>query len=359
MKSIGLLVILTFLFLSAALVTDICVKGADMLHAQTEGQKINTQPVQQSSDAKDKALVRAAKHHNYFRIVIETSEANTQKASVVLAKNNSVNIDFRSAIAINTSKGEAVTQEKPVDLLKGVRISGSGARYSIIVEGLDDISVSKLALPSRIVIDAYYTKNGTQQQKQGLPASLPDVPLLFNSIVIDAGHGGADIGITGQTFKEKEFVLSFARDFSSFITKKGKSSYLTRKSDQSLSLADRIKAANKRSPDIFISFHVSSKPELAVYSYAKAVKKMSEESGAAVDKESNTPDHATALNIAAAVKKDLSIATRHEKLPLPLIKYTSMPAFVIELPSADHFKYDKKTRDAMMNSIIRGLRTGE
>ncbi len=358
MKSAGLLVIHIFLLLSAALVTDICVMGADILYAQTDGQKINTQPVQQASVLNDKALVRAAKHHNYFRIVIETSEANTQKASVVLAKNNTVNIDFRSAIAIITSKGEAVTQEKPVDLLKGIRISGSGPRYSIVVEGLDDISVSKLALPSRIVIDAYYTKNGTQQQKQGQPAALPDVPLLFNSIVIDPGHGGADIGIAGQTFREKEFVLSFARDFSSLVTKKGKSSHLTRKSDQSFSLADRIKTVNKRNPDIFISFHVSSKPELAVYSYSKAFKKMSEASGADTDKEA-TPDHAIALNIAAAVKKDLSLTTRHEKLPLPLIKYTSMPAFVIELPSPDHFKYDKKTRDALMNSIIRGLKTGE
>lgn len=358
MKSVGLFVILTFLFLSAAMAINISVKSTDMLYAQTEGQKINTQPAQQAPDAKDKALVRAAKHHNYFRIVIETSDANTQKASVVLAKNNTVNIDFRSAIAIITSKGEAVTQEKPADLLKGVRISGSGARYAIIVEGLDDISVSKLALPSRIVIDAYYTKNGQQQKETQLPAQA-DVALLFNSIVIDPGHGGADVGITGESFKEKEFVLSFARDFSSLITKKGKTSYLTRKSDQSLSLADRIKTANKRNPDIFISFHVSTKSALAVYSYAKAVKKMYESSGADADREANAPEHATALNIAAAVKKDLSIATKHEKLPLPLIKYTSMPAFVIELPSPDHFKYHKKMRDALMNSIVRGLKSGE
>ncbi|MCE5312600.1 MAG: N-acetylmuramoyl-L-alanine amidase [Nitrospiraceae bacterium] len=329
-----------------------------MVYAEADAQKVNPQPVQQAADMKERGLIRAGKHHNYFRIVIETSESNTQKASVVFGKNNTINIDFRSAIRISTSKGDEVKQEKAIDLLKGVRISGSGAKYVITVDGLDDISVSKLSLPSRIVIDAYYLKNSQQAQKDNQP-SAADVSVLFNSIVIDPGHGGADIGITGATFKEKEFALAFSRDFGAIISKKGKTAVLTRKSDQSLSLADRIKTANKRNPDIVISFHLSSKPELAVYSYSKALKKLGESSGADADKESGSADHSAALNIAATVKKELSINTRHEKLPLPIIKYTAMPAFVIELPSPDHYKYDKKTREAMMNAIIRGLKTNE
>ncbi|MBN2655130.1 MAG: N-acetylmuramoyl-L-alanine amidase [Nitrospirae bacterium] len=362
MKSICLLFILLLTILSAGLVNDSC-GSKFMLYAEAEQPKINLQQVQKPADMTDRILVRVGKHHNYYRIVMETSDSNTQKTSVLFGSNSAISVDFRSAVTVTTPKGDAVKQDKLLDLIKGVSISGSGSKYIIHVEGLDDISVSKLGMPSRIVIDAYYIKN-SQQPKKEAKISLPaptavDTVILFNSVVIDPGHGGSDLGITGQTFREKDFVLAFSRDLAAIVSKKGKSAALTRKTDQSLSLEDRIKTANKKSSDIFLSVHVSSRPELVIYTYQKALRKISEEGQSGASLAEDNADAAIAKKMAISIKNELSIEARHVSVPLPLLKYSSMPAFVLELPSPDLFKYDKKVREKLLLAIIRGLKTDE
>ncbi|MDX9714261.1 MAG: N-acetylmuramoyl-L-alanine amidase [Dissulfurispiraceae bacterium] len=363
MKSIYLPFILLVTILSVGLAGYDCFKGSGLLYAETVDTKINLQQVQKAADLTDKVLVRAAKHHNYFRIVLETSDANTQKTSVLFGANNTIVVDFLSAVTVSNSRGDIVKQGTPLELVKGVRITGSSARYVLNVDGLDDISVSKLGLPSRIVIDAYFVKSSQQPKQEGqavapIPAAV-ETQLLFNSIVIDPGHGGADIGITGQTFKEKDFALTFSRDMAAIVARKGKTAILTRKTDQSLSLSDRIKTANKKSPDIFLSFHVSSKPEFVIYTYQKALNKMSEEGQSASVLTEDNAESVLAKNMAIAIKNELAIDARHLSVPLPMLKYTSMPAFIVELPSPDHFKYDKKVREKLMLAIIRGLKTNE
>lgn len=81
-------------------------------------------------------------------------------------------------------------------------------------------------------------------------------------IVIDAGHGGKDIGTSGKFSKEKDVALSIALETGNIIKQ-----YLpdveviyTRKDDSFPSLLERAELANKNNVDMFISIHCNSAP---------------------------------------------------------------------------------------------------
>lgn len=79
-------------------------------------------------------------------------------------------------------------------------------------------------------------------------------------IVIDPGHGGADLGATGVTgIFEKDVVLDFARSLKKRLELLGTSRVvLTRDRDVFLSLEDRVRFAKKQNANIFLSIHADT-----------------------------------------------------------------------------------------------------
>lgn len=92
-------------------------------------------------------------------------------------------------------------------------------------------------------------------------------------IVIDPGHGGSDTGAVGpKGTQEKDITLSIAKKLFNDIKKniKGSSVYLTRDDDKTIDLDDRVKFANKKKADLFISIHANAstdKKEHGVQTY--------------------------------------------------------------------------------------------
>lgn len=80
------------------------------------------------------------------------------------------------------------------------------------------------------------------------------------TVVIDAGHGGKDIGATDNGVMEKNINLKVARQLESLIKKKLKNTkvVMTRDDDSYLTLQQRADKANKSQGDIFISIHTNS-----------------------------------------------------------------------------------------------------
>lgn len=80
------------------------------------------------------------------------------------------------------------------------------------------------------------------------------------TVVIDAGHGGKDIGATDNGVKEKDINLKVAKNLESLIKKKMKDTkvVMTRDNDTYLTLQERADKANKSQGDIFISIHTNS-----------------------------------------------------------------------------------------------------
>jgi N-acetylmuramoyl-L-alanine amidase len=79
-------------------------------------------------------------------------------------------------------------------------------------------------------------------------------------IVIDAGHGGSDSGAKNFFLQEKDLTLDIARRTKYFLKKKGFNVFLTRNSDNDLSLLERGELANQLKADLLVSIHINAAP---------------------------------------------------------------------------------------------------
>jgi N-acetylmuramoyl-L-alanine amidase len=79
-------------------------------------------------------------------------------------------------------------------------------------------------------------------------------------VVIDPGHGGANVGtrnvVTGQY--EKDYTLDWAKRLAPLLEQSGWRVALTRTNDVTLSLAERVAFAEARRANLFISLHFNS-----------------------------------------------------------------------------------------------------
>jgi N-acetylmuramoyl-L-alanine amidase len=81
----------------------------------------------------------------------------------------------------------------------------------------------------------------------------------FRTVILDPGHGGKDPGAVNSLGTESSYNLKVANRTKSLLEAKGFKVVMTRKSDQFLSLQERVNLANAiRENAIFISIHFNS-----------------------------------------------------------------------------------------------------
>ena len=78
-------------------------------------------------------------------------------------------------------------------------------------------------------------------------------------VIIDAGHGGNDVGAKSLTgLLEKNLTLEIAQKIRQLCVENGITAYLTRASDKFLTLQQRASIANMSYGDLFISIHLNA-----------------------------------------------------------------------------------------------------
>lgn len=81
-------------------------------------------------------------------------------------------------------------------------------------------------------------------------------------VILDAGHGGPDLGTVSRTgLREKDATLAIARRTAPLLRERGYEVHLTRTGDTLIALADRPRMANRwkgNRPALFISIHANS-----------------------------------------------------------------------------------------------------
>jgi N-acetylmuramoyl-L-alanine amidase len=103
-----------------------------------------------------------------------------------------------------------------------------------------------------------------------LDEELPPLTAIFGldvkTIVIDAGHGGRDPGALGaRGTMEKDITLDVALRLRDRLNAYGRYKILmTRETDKSLRLDERVAFANENEADLFISIHVNAFPDQRV-----------------------------------------------------------------------------------------------
>ena len=82
-------------------------------------------------------------------------------------------------------------------------------------------------------------------------------------VVVDAGHGGPDDGMTGpigarRKIREKDITLAVALELAKSLRRQGVEVVMTRTTDTLIGLYDRGPIANDRAGDLFLSIHVNA-----------------------------------------------------------------------------------------------------
>ena len=87
-------------------------------------------------------------------------------------------------------------------------------------------------------------------------------PLKGLTIVIDAGHGGKEIGTTGCLGdKEKDVNLEYAFELEKILKSRGANVVMTRNDDTEVSLSERVNITKKEDAVVFISLHGNALPD--------------------------------------------------------------------------------------------------
>lgn len=82
------------------------------------------------------------------------------------------------------------------------------------------------------------------------------------SILLDPGHGGKEFGSVGPNgLPEKEVNLIMSKLLAKELTQRGASVYLTRETDQDISLGERVNLINKIKPNLAFSIHYNALPD--------------------------------------------------------------------------------------------------
>ncbi|KKJ78516.1 hypothetical protein WH95_03235 [Kiloniella litopenaei] len=139
----------------------------------------------------------------------------------------------------------------------------------------------------RITAEAYKSSGEQKRQltsatplkKETQVAATPIAPSLTapkkpekarKVIVIDAGHGGVDPGAIGVSgIQEKKLALSYAKSLKKVLESKGRYQVvMTRETDTSLALRQRVGIAQKANGDLFISLHANKHPSSRVRGFS-------------------------------------------------------------------------------------------
>lgn len=83
-------------------------------------------------------------------------------------------------------------------------------------------------------------------------------PIIFDTVVIDAGHGGQDSGAKGIYGWEKNYTLDTAQRLAKLVTAAGLKAKLTRSTDIFITKDERYRITNSTPKSIFVSIHYNS-----------------------------------------------------------------------------------------------------
>jgi N-acetylmuramoyl-L-alanine amidase len=90
------------------------------------------------------------------------------------------------------------------------------------------------------------------------PQHLRKPSAVVRTVLIDPGHGGADHGTHGRASFEKTMTLDVARRVERDLAGSGLRVIMTRTTDETVPLEDRVELARAKGADVYVSIHFNS-----------------------------------------------------------------------------------------------------
>jgi N-acetylmuramoyl-L-alanine amidase len=141
-----------------------------------------------------------------------------------------------------------------------VRLAPTTFKYTAVTRELRFTAPAQPAAPV-VASSTPATRPAVRSQTIGTPPSTRTAPRR-RLVVIDAGHGGPDNGMTGpigsrNKVAEKVITLAVAKRVRDALVARGVDVLMTRTTDTLINLYDRGRIANEKGGDLFISIHVN------------------------------------------------------------------------------------------------------
>ena len=195
-------------------------------------------------------------------------------------------------------------------------------------------------------------------------------PYRIQTVIVDAGHGGHDMGAVGQMgLKEKQVNLDIARRLKEELEGQGLQVIMTRKEDDFISLYHRTYIANRAEGNFFVSIHCNASRNrdvdgFEVYHVPPAL----EESGDAMASAEASPE-APFYGASAELARSITSAMEH-RLSLPnrgirsarffVLKEVKMPAVLVEVgyisnASEEALLEEKSHRQDIAEAVAEGI----
>jgi N-acetylmuramoyl-L-alanine amidase len=248
----------------------------------------------------DKKNLNTSYTVNKKQIIISLTESSTKKEESQSVVKNSINknsiennIDLKNSInSIKTQDNKIIVKfnknyyKKDVQFVRYKNSSNFENVFNITgkykyieplqlsIDGVDKIistQNSSNSIKIRIINNddqkVNYTLNNrelviTIYQKNKTSTPIVQQRLINKTIVIDAGHGGDDVGAVGHNKRyEKVINLNVSKYLYSLLKQRGYKVYLTRNNDTFIKVMNRTVLANDKNADIFISIHTNSVPK--------------------------------------------------------------------------------------------------
>ena len=143
------------------------------------------------------------------------------------------------------------------------------------------------------------------------------------TVVIDAGHGGSDLGAITNGLSEKEIVSSIAQKIRNLNSNANIEILLTRNDDQNIPNEERVAFINAMKPDLVISLHANAS-------------KNSESNGLEVFVSEKSTEYLASKDFASTFSKSIINKTPMKIHPLNKGNYlilikSEVPAMLVEL----------------------------
>jgi N-acetylmuramoyl-L-alanine amidase len=218
---------------------------------------------------------------------------------------------------------------------------------------LDDKEVTRLVFE----LNEYYShKVGSYENGHGIKIALAKdyfkeeaerrKKIGSHLIVVDAGHGGFDPGAIGiNGLEEKVPNLAIAKQVALMLGEAKQDVILTRSSDEFHSLQKRVKFANEREADVFVSIHANSFNN----SNTGGVETYYNQSN-------NNQNRFLAEKIHDKLGRNLGLIDRGIKdSNFYVIKYTEMPSALIEVAFLSNFREERLLKTKGFQNKVASL----
>ena len=194
-------------------------------------------------------------------------------------------------------------------------------------------------------------------------------------VIIDAGHGGYDIGASHGKIIEKKLTLALAIKLRKELSSRGYKTYMTRDSDQHRHLFERTDYANTKKGNIFISLHMNAAPKRRHKSYLyKGIEVFYMKGLSRKKRYSNRKIYVGSWKnkksylLAKEIKKNMLKSVRKKYIVLDkgvkqnnfwVLRGTKMPAILIENGYiTDKYEGKRLVTNSYQNLLVKGIVNG-